>query len=80
MKALEIRNLGEAEIQQKVGDLEAEIFNLRFQSRSGKIDNPSRLRLVRRDIARMKTVLRERQLALKRPAPKGLEAAEPQKI
>ena len=56
MKAQEIRDLSEKERQDKVTDLGQEIFNLRFQLATGKIENPSRLKSLRRDIARIKTI------------------------
>tara|TARA_Y100001934_G_scaffold232433_1_gene281216 strand:+ start:228 stop:461 length:234 start_codon:yes stop_codon:yes gene_type:complete len=59
MKAQEIRDLAEKERQEKVSDLSQEIFNLRFQLATGKIENPSRLKSLRRDIARIKTIQRE---------------------
>ena len=59
MKAKEIRDLAEKERQEKVNDLSQEIFNLRFQLATGKIENPSRLKSLRRDIARIKTIQRE---------------------
>lgn len=66
MKAQEIRELAEKERQEKVTDLSQEIFNLRFQLATGKIENPSRLKSLRRDIARVKTIQGE----LGRGAPK----------
>lgn len=62
MEAVDIRNLADAEIRQKIHDAEEELFNLRFQSRTGRLDNPKRVRLLKKDIARMKTVLREKEL------------------
>ncbi|MEK9628078.1 MAG: 50S ribosomal protein L29 [Nitrospinota bacterium] len=59
MKAQEIRDLSEKERQEKVVDLGQEIFNLRFQLATGKIENPSRLKSLRRDIARIKTIQKE---------------------
>ena len=59
MKAQEIRDLSEKERQEKVADLGQEIFNLRFQLATGKIENPSRLKSLRRDVARIKTIQRE---------------------
>ena len=56
MKAQEIRDLSEKERQNKVTDLGQEIFNLRFQLATGKIENPSRLKSLRRDVARIKTI------------------------
>ena len=59
MKVEEIRGLSEKEREEKIVDFSQEIFNLRFQLATGKIENPSRLRGLRRDIARLKTVQRE---------------------
>ena len=68
MKAQEIRDLSEKEQQEKVTDLGQEIFNLRFQVATGKIENPSRLKSLRRDIARIKTIQREMGNKLPQPA------------
>ncbi len=62
MKAVEIRDLSLTEINQKVSDLKAELFNLRFQLAVNQLENPQRIKAVKRDIARYKTVLREREL------------------
>ena len=62
MKAVEIRDLSLTELNQKVSDLKAELFNLRFQLAVNQLDNPQRIKAVKRDIARYKTVLREREL------------------
>ena len=59
MKAQEIRDLSGKERQDKVVDLGQEIFNLRFQLATGKIENPSRLKSLRRDVARIKTIQQE---------------------
>ncbi|MFQ5450592.1 MAG: 50S ribosomal protein L29 [Nitrospinaceae bacterium] len=59
MKSEEIRDLSQKERDEKISDLQQEYFNLRFQLAAGKIENPSRLRLIRRDIARLKTIQRE---------------------
>lgn len=59
MKVEEIRGLSEKEREEKIVDFSQEIFNLRFQLATGKIENPSRLRGLRRDIARLKTAQRE---------------------
>lgn len=64
MKANEIRNLTTAEIEQKVNSYKEELFNLRFQLATGQLDNPVRIREVRKEIARAKTVLRERELGI----------------
>lgn len=62
MKAAEIRELSMAELNQKLTDLKAELFNLRFQHAINQLDNPLRLQIVRKDIARVKTVIREKEL------------------
>lgn len=62
MKAHELRELGEDELRQKLQELSGELFNLRFQLATGQIENVGRINTVRRDIARVKTIQRERQL------------------
>ena len=62
MKANEIRDLTTAEIEQNVKSLKEELFNLRFQLATGQLENTARLREVRKSIARMKTVIRQREL------------------
>ncbi len=62
MKAHELRDLSPEELQQKYQELIEELFNLRFQLATGQIENVGRISAVRRDIARVKTVQRERQL------------------
>ncbi|OCA88543.1 50S ribosomal protein L29 [Pradoshia sp. D12] len=62
MKSNEIRDLTTAEIEQKLKALKEELFNLRFQLATGQLENPARIREVRKAIARMKTVVREREL------------------
>ena len=69
MKAQEIRDLSEKERDEKATDLGQEIFNLGFQLATGKIENPSRLKSLRRDIARIKTIQRE----VGKGAPKSVE-------
>jgi len=59
MKASEIRELSREEQEQKIIDLKEEIFNLRFQHETGQLENPQTMKRTRRDIARVKTVLRE---------------------
>ena len=61
MKAADVRDLSEKERQEKVDDLRQEFFNLKFQLATGKIENPSRLRIIRREIARIKTIQKETQ-------------------
>lgn len=64
MKATDFRNLTTAEIEQKIASFKEELFNLRFQLATGQLDNPSRIRDVRKSIARAKTVIRERELGI----------------
>jgi len=63
MKSNELRELSAQEIVKKVDELEEEFFNLRFQAKMGQLTNPLRLRGVRRDIARAKTILTEKKTA-----------------
>lgn len=72
MKPAKWRDLSGDEIEQKLRELGEEIFNLRFQLSMGVAKNPSRLREARRDLARARTILRERQTA---DAGKGRAAA-----
>ena len=62
MKAVEIREMSVAELNEKLTELKAELFNLRFQHAINQLDNPTRLAVVKKDIARVKTVLREIEL------------------
>jgi large subunit ribosomal protein L29 len=62
MKARELREFSSEELQHKQQELIEELFNLRFQLATGQIENVGRIAAVRRDIARVKTVQRERQL------------------
>lgn len=62
MKAKEIRELTDAEAQAKLRDLRQELFNLRLQQQTARLERPSRMHEVRRDIARCETILRERKL------------------
>ncbi len=62
MKAQELRRLSDEDLITKIEEGYKELFNLRFQKVTGKLTNTSRPRQVRRDIARMKTILRERDI------------------
>jgi len=66
MRADELRNLTDAELEQKAREFKEELFNLRFQHATAQLDNPMRIKEVKRIIARIKTVLRERELDIKR--------------
>ncbi|MDI6689199.1 MAG: 50S ribosomal protein L29 [Actinomycetota bacterium] len=63
MKAKDIRELSDEELGQKLSEAKAELFNLRFQLATGQLDNPMKIGEVRRNIARIKTIKRERELA-----------------
>jgi len=62
MKANSFRDMTDIELTQKLLDSKGELFNLRFQLATGQLENPLRIRNVRRDIARIKTVIREREI------------------
>ena len=62
MKANEIRSMSESELEQKLADLKKDLFMLRMQHATNHLDNPVKISAVRRDIARVKTVIREKQL------------------
>ena len=68
MKAVEIRDLADTELAQKVKDTRAELFNLRFQLATGQLDNTGRIATVKKDIARLHTELRARELRALRDA------------
>jgi large subunit ribosomal protein L29 len=63
MLKTEVRGMSSAEIKRKLDDTYQELFNMRFQLATGQLKNVNRLSEVKHDIARMKTVLRERELA-----------------
>lgn len=62
MKANEFRQLSSQELGSKLTELKGELFNLRFQLATGQLDNPMRIKSVRKNIARVKTVIREEEL------------------
>jgi large subunit ribosomal protein L29 len=62
MKAKELRDYSEKELDGRLSELKIELFNLRFQMATGHLENPMRIREVRKDIARVKTIKREREL------------------
>lgn len=68
MKASEIRTKTDAELEGQLDDAYHELFNLRFQRSTGQLANTARVNEVRKDIARIKTVLRERELAAEKTA------------
>ncbi|KAB3535480.1 50S ribosomal protein L29 [Alkaliphilus pronyensis] len=62
MKANSLRDMTDVELNQKMLDLKSELFNLRFQLATGQLENPLRIRTVRKNIARIKTIIREREI------------------
>ena len=62
MKASEIRKLSAAEMDAKLAELKKELFNLRFQQAVNQLDNPMRINAVKKDIARVKTIIRETEI------------------
>ena len=62
MKVKEIRELSTEEINKKLVETKEELFNLRFQQATGSLEKPSRIRELRHEVARLKTVLREREI------------------
>ena len=63
MKALELRELDASELSEKLDEAKEELFNLRFQVATNQLDNTDRLRQVRREVARINTVIREQEIA-----------------
>ncbi len=68
MKAKEIRNLTDDELTAKAVDSRTELFNLRMQQTGGSLEKPSRIRAVRKDLARVETILSERKNAARSKA------------
>ena len=68
MKANEIRKMSSEELNNKVNELKNELFNLRFRLATGQLDNPSSIKSVKRDIARVKSIIRERELEVGKEA------------
>ena len=64
VKAAELRELTEADLVVKLREAKAELFNLRVQGATGQLDNHRRLQVVRKDIAKIYTIMRERELGL----------------
>ena len=62
MKVNVLRDLSTAELEKKVVDLKEELFNLRFQMATGQLENPMKIKEIRKDIAKAKTILREREI------------------
>ncbi|HHY12827.1 MAG TPA: 50S ribosomal protein L29 [Firmicutes bacterium] len=64
MKVQEIRKMSDKDLNSKLSDLKDELFNLRFQHATGQLDNVMRIREVKRSIARVKTIQRQRELGM----------------
>jgi large subunit ribosomal protein L29 len=62
MKAKEIREMSPAELEQKLGDLKKDLFQLRLQHATNQLENPMRIAAVRKDIAKVQTIIRQNQL------------------
>ncbi|HIY78358.1 MAG TPA: 50S ribosomal protein L29 [Candidatus Borkfalkia excrementavium] len=65
MKAKEFHNMTDEELKNKLGELKSELFNLRFRHASGQLENPMTIASCKKDIARVNTVIRERELKAK---------------
>jgi large subunit ribosomal protein L29 len=68
LRAKDLRGMSDDELQEKLAERRQELFNLRFQSATGALENPARLKLAKREIARILTVRSERELASDRDA------------
>ena len=65
MKGKDVREMTNDELNAKLGELKSELFNLRFTHATGQLSNPLQLQSVKKDIARVKTVIRQRELGIK---------------
>jgi large subunit ribosomal protein L29 len=65
-KAEDIRDMSEDEIKTRIAEAQEELFRLRFRGATQQLENPSLIKSLRRDVARMRTILRERELAGKK--------------
>ena len=68
MKTKEIRNISDQDLQKQLEQSKSELFNLRFQLATGQLENPMMIGLVKKDIARIKTIIRERELNIGKEA------------
>ncbi|HZR90837.1 MAG TPA: 50S ribosomal protein L29 [Gaiellaceae bacterium] len=66
MKARQLRDLSDEELERRMAETRRELFNLRFQASTGALENSARLRLAKREIARILTIRHERQASLER--------------
>ena len=65
-KAADIRDMSTDDIKERIGEMQEELFRLRFRGATQQLENPSLIRSLRRDVARMRTILREREMAGKK--------------
>jgi large subunit ribosomal protein L29 len=79
MKAADVRAMTIDQLDDEVLKLKKEQFNLRFQRATGQLENTSRVRIIRRDIARMKTIAAQKRVGAPEPAPKADVAPAPAK-
>ena len=73
MKAENFASMTDKELTNKLADLKAELFNLRFSHATGNLANPLALKACKKDIAKVKTIIRERELGLAKSSPAGAE-------
>ncbi len=76
MKAIDVRKLSDAELRKRIQEEEENLANLRFQKVLSQLENPMKLRHIRRDIARMHTILKEREKTGPAVAPKAENAEQ----
>jgi large subunit ribosomal protein L29 len=74
--ATELRELNDTELEQRLLEAKEELFNLRFQNATGQLDSTSRISQVRKDVARVETLLREREIAAAEALASGAEVEE----
>lgn len=81
MKAIEIRELSESELETRISEAKKTLFNLKFQKASGQLDNPMKIRNLKRDIAKIETVARELKLGIniEKPIKKSVKISEAKK-
>lgn len=77
MKAAEVRDLDTEDLHVRITELREELFNLRFQLATGQLDNHRRIKQVKRDVARIRTILRERDFAAAEASRATVTAPEP---
>lgn len=72
VKANNLRDMTQTELQSKILELKGELFNLRFQLATGQLENPMRIRDVKKTLARTQTIVREREIAEEKVSVKGV--------